>query len=65
MVALLVRGLLIAAAAGVALIAAQILGDGPATPDIMTKPLKRFEFGPWRRLQLLPAYAWYGLTDRA
>lgn len=50
------------------LLAGQILGeDGDgrhATPDIMLRPMRRFELGPLRRLSLPLAYTWYGLRDR-
>lgn len=46
------------------LLAAQITGDGPATPAAMLRPLKRFELGRFRRLVLPVAYRLYGLQDR-
>jgi len=49
------------------LIAGQILDDpqGRATPEVMRRPLRRFELGRLRRLSLPLAYAWFGLRDRA
>jgi glycine/D-amino acid oxidase-like deaminating enzyme len=47
-----------------ALLAAQITGQGPATPALMTRPLRRFELGRWRRAILPLIYGWYGLMDR-
>ncbi|MCL6285813.1 FAD-binding oxidoreductase [Ruegeria sp. 2012CJ41-6] len=47
-----------------ALLAAQITGRGPDTPALMTRPLRRFELGRWRRMILPLIYGWYGLMDR-
>ncbi|WP_372570320.1 NAD(P)/FAD-dependent oxidoreductase [Ruegeria jejuensis] len=47
-----------------ALLAAQITGRGPATPALMTRGLRRFELGRWRRAILPLIYGWYGLMDR-
>jgi glycine/D-amino acid oxidase-like deaminating enzyme len=46
------------------LLAAQIIGDGSATPAPMRGPLKRFELGRFRRLVLPVAYRLYGFQDR-
>ncbi len=32
-------------------------------PDLMKRPLRRFELGPLRRWSLPPAFAWYGIKD--
>ncbi|SDX04038.1 Glycine/D-amino acid oxidase [Ruegeria halocynthiae] len=47
-----------------AMIAGQILNQGPQTPHVMTGPMRRFELGRWRRAMLPLIYAWYGLQDR-
>ncbi|MDP5218095.1 FAD-binding oxidoreductase [Ruegeria sp. 2205SS24-7] len=47
-----------------ALLAAQITGHGPATPALMTRGLRRFELGGWRRAILPLIYGWYGLVHR-
>ncbi|WP_319529731.1 FAD-binding oxidoreductase, partial [uncultured Cohaesibacter sp.] len=31
--------------------------------DLMKKPMRRFELGPWRRFSLPPAFAWYAFRD--
>ncbi len=46
-----------------ALVAAQILGQGPATPDVMSRPLRRFELGRARRAVMPLVYGWYQLRD--
>ena len=46
------------------LLAAQIIGEGPATPAPMRRPLKRFELGRWRRAALPFAYRYYAYKDR-
>lgn len=46
------------------LLAAQIIGQGPATPAVMRGPLRRFPLGRWRRLILRAAYQYYRLADR-
>jgi glycine/D-amino acid oxidase-like deaminating enzyme len=47
-----------------ALIAAQILHRGPATPAVMTRPLRSFELGRMRRSVMPLVYAWYEFRDR-
>ncbi|MES0884060.1 NAD(P)/FAD-dependent oxidoreductase [Roseibium sp. SCP14] len=32
-------------------------------PDLMKRPLRRFELGPWRRASLPLAFSWYNLKD--
>jgi glycine/D-amino acid oxidase-like deaminating enzyme len=46
------------------LLAAQILGEGPATPAPLRSVPGRFELGRWRRAVLPFAYTYYGLQDR-
>ena len=46
------------------LLAAQILGNGPATPAPLRSVPRRFELGRWRRALLPFAYTYYGLQDR-
>ena len=46
------------------LLAAQILGDGPDTPNPLRSAPRRFELGRWRRAVLPFAYSYYGLQDR-
>lgn len=48
----------------VALIADQALGRKTLHhPDLMQKQLRRFELSQWRRMSLLPAFAWYKFKD--
>lgn len=47
-----------------ALIADMALGRSRLPhPDLMKRPLRRFELGPLRRWSLPPAFAWYGNKD--
>ncbi|MEM9629819.1 MAG: FAD-binding oxidoreductase [Pseudomonadota bacterium] len=47
-----------------ALIADMSLGRSQRPhPDLMKRPLRRFELGPWRRASLPLAFSWYNLKD--
>ncbi|MFV1441577.1 MULTISPECIES: NAD(P)/FAD-dependent oxidoreductase [unclassified Phaeobacter] len=48
-----------------ALIADQALGRSRLPhPDLMQRPLRRFELGRWRRMSLPLAFGWYRIKDR-
>ncbi|MFS4583617.1 NAD(P)/FAD-dependent oxidoreductase [Phaeobacter sp. C3_T13_0] len=48
-----------------ALIADQALGRHRLPhPDLMQRPLRRFELGRWRRMSLPLAFSWYYIKDR-